>query len=247
MRRFWTGAPILAMAALIVAVHVARAPVLAQEEEDIELGPVFLLSLGGTLYDDVWAVLAEEPPQPRNPRVGPDLPIDDRASWRCVTCHGWDYAGARIGNIRYPELRSLEGMDQEWIAERIRDPAHPYPGDQLPEMAVTLLAAFISLGQYDFSSFIDAAGLATGESEIGRDIFEGACTNCHQLDGRRFLRGEPGDRSSLGWIARNRPAQALHKILNGVPATEMLALRFLTPEQIADLVAYLQTLDPDEQ
>ena len=61
-----------------------------------------------------------------------------------------------------------------------------------------------------------------------------------------YLNGEKGDRSSLGWVARNRPEQALHKIMNGVPAAEMLSLRFLSDIQIADLLAYLQSLDPNE-
>ena len=49
------------------------------------------------------------------------------------------------------------------------------------------------------------------------------------------------------WVSRTRPEQALHKVLNGVPAAEMLSLRFLSDEEIADLFAYLQTLDPEEQ
>ena len=102
-------------------------------------------------------------------------------------------------------------------------------------------------GQYDRDAFLDASGKASGNLIRGRDIFEGACISCHQLDGRMFLHGERGDRSSLGWIARNRPEQALHKIVNGVPAAEMLSLRFLSEAQIADVLAYLQTLDPAEQ
>ena len=106
-----------------------------------------------------------------------------------------------------------------------------------------LLSLFISEGLYDRTDFLNEKGQALGNPEFGRDIFEGACINCHQLDGRRFLRGEHGDRSSLGWLVRNRPEQALHKILNGVPAAEMLSLRFLSSEEIA----YLQSLDSAEK
>jgi mono/diheme cytochrome c family protein/cytochrome c553 len=239
----------LLMAAFPAAVLLAAASpaALAQEEpQDVELGPVFLLSVGGKLYDDLWVMLDEDPPARRNPSVSDDLEIDDRATWRCVSCHGWDYKGAVVGNIRYPELRSLEGDDPERIAERIRDPAHPYPGADLPEVAVELLATFISLGQYELSSFVDDDGRATGDAEFGRDIYEGACINCHQLDGRGFLRGDEADRS-LGWVARNRPGQALHKILNGAPAAEMLAMRFLATESVADLLAYVQGLDTAAQ
>ena len=45
----------------------------------------------------------------------------------------------------------------------------------------------------------------------------------------------------------NRPEQSLHKILNGVPAAEMLSLHFMPDWQIADLLAYVVTLDMPQQ
>ena len=36
-------------------------------------------------------------------------------------------------------------------------------------------------------------------------------------------------------------------MLNGVPGAEMLSLRFLSQDQIADLISYLQALDPAEK
>jgi mono/diheme cytochrome c family protein len=138
-------------------------------------------------------------------------------------------------------------MDAFEVAERIRAPNHPFPVDQVSELTVTLLGVFISEGQYEPTNFLDAEGLALGDVEAGQSIFEGACINCHQIDGRRYLNGERGDRSSLGWVVRNRPTQALHKIMNGVPGAEMLSLRFLAEAQISDLFAYLQTLDPQER
>ena len=36
-------------------------------------------------------------------------------------------------------------------------------------------------------------------------------------------------------------------MINGVPAAEMLSLRFLSVDQIADLFAYLQSVDPAEK
>lgn len=225
-------------------------PALAQplETEDQQLGPVFMLSLGGKLYDDLWPILELPPPAGRNPAFA-DRAATDHDTWRCVSCHGWDYGGAggeraavapRAGAA---SLVPLRGVDPAVIIEKIIAPSHPFPSDALPDLALFLLGAFISEGQYDRNSILDEDGRARGDPEGGRAIFEGACINCHELDGRAFLRGEVGDPSSLGWIARNRPEQALHKILNGVPVAEMLALRFLSEEAIADLMAYVQTLD----
>lgn len=215
--------------------------------QDAELGPIFLLSLGGKLYDNAWTILDQQPPEGRNPALEDMSSVPTRETWRCVTCHGWDYSGVEIEGTRFPSLSDLIDANPDLIKQRILAPEHPFPARELPDLSVDLLAIFISNGQYRRAGFMDEAGNALGNPEFGRDVFEGACISCHQLDGRRFLRGERGDRSSLGWVARTRPAQALHKIVNGVPAAEMLSLRFLSEEQIADVLAYLQTLDPAEQ
>lgn len=210
-----------------------------------DVGPTFLTSLGGKLYDDLWRVIDEEPPAGANPAFPATGLSATRESWRCVTCHGWDYSGAEIGGTKFPSLQALKGVDPFKIADRIRAPAHPFPASAVPELSITLLGLFLSSGQYDRNDFLDENGEALGDPEAGQAIFEGACITCHQIDGKRYLTGERGDVSSLGWVVRNRPAQALHKIMNGVPGAEMLSLRFLDHWQIADLLAYLQTLDPE--
>jgi mono/diheme cytochrome c family protein len=216
--------------------------------DDQQLGPVFMLSLGGKLYDDPWPILDLPPPQGRNPAFA-DPAVTDYDTWRCVSCHGWDYSGAggeRAGvapGAGAASLVPLKGADPSVIIEKIIAPSHPFPSDALPDLALFLLGAFISDGQYDRDRILDENGHARGDPEAGRAIFEGACINCHELDGRAFLQGEIGDPSSLGKIARDRPEQALHKIMNGVPLAEMLSLRFLSEEAIADLMAYVQTLD----
>ncbi len=214
---------------------------------DTELGPVFLLSLGGKLYDDFWTILDVLPPEDRNPALKGALSVSRADTWRCVTCHGWDYSGVTIGDRQFPGLQQLAGANPELVKKKLRDPAHPFPAAQITDVAMDILALFVTQGQYRRSDYISGTGVSVGNPEFGRDIFEGACISCHQLDGRRYLKGEKGDRSSLGWVSRNRPTQALHKILNGVPAAEMLSLRFLSDIQIADLLAYLQSLDPDEK
>jgi len=112
------------------------------------------------------------------------------------------------------------------------------PTDELKDLAL-----FVCCGQHDIGVLIDKNGKAIGNSLRGKDIFENSCARCHQPDGKAPLYGEEGDVSSLGWIARERPAQAVHKIRNGVPNADMLSLRFLELERIGDLLAYLQTLD----
>ncbi len=231
---------------LAAAAGLSALPAAAQSEEP-ELGPVFLISLGGKLYDDIWTVTELPPPEGANPAypANPDIPARD--TWRCVSCHGWDYRGsagergAAVPGLQAPGLTQLYGVDPALVVGRIRDPGHPFPSNELPELSVELLAAFISAGQRNIEDY------SGGDREAGQDIFEGACINCHQIDGLRYLRGEPGDISSLGWLVRNRPSQSLHKIMNGVPAAEMLSLQFMADRQIADLLAHLATLDAPKQ
>jgi mono/diheme cytochrome c family protein len=59
-----------------------------------------------------------------------------------------------------------------------------------------------------------------------------------------FISAEKGDLPSLGWVSRHKPAQALHKIRNGQPGADMVAIRFMDDRAVADLMAYIQTLDP---
>ena len=236
-----------AIGAFLLIALPRSAAALEPAGDETELGPIFLLSLGGKLYDDAWRVLDQAAPDGRNPAIpaGSDMPPHD--TWRCVSCHGWSYSGAEIDGRTFPGLLDLAGVDADEIGRRIADAAHPFPASDLPPLALQLLAIFLGEGLGKRADFLDDRGQALGNPEFGRDIYEGACINCHQLDGRRFLHGERGDRSSLGWVARNRPEQALHKIINGVPAAEMLSLRFLSAEAIADLLAYIQSLDPVER
>jgi len=244
-------AQVLAVLTLLAFFHAAPAQAQSSDEDE-QLGPVFMLSLGGKLYDDLWPILELPPPAGRNPAFA-DLALNDYDTWRCVSCHGWDYSGADgeraavAPRAAAPNLLPLAGVDPAVIIEKIIAPSHPFPSDALPDLALFLLGAFISEGLYDRDRILDDSGQARGDPEAGRGIFEGACINCHELDGRAFLRGEVGDPSSLGWIARNRPEQALHKIMNGVPVAEMLSLRFLSEEALADLMAYVQTLDTVKQ
>ncbi len=253
MPRIFRTARLTSCLAFSILVLAALAPRAAMAQDashqaasgDTELGPVFLLSLGGKLYDDFWTILDELPPEERNPALKGALSISRADTWRCVTCHGWDYSGVEIEDHQFPGLHQLAGADPELVKKKLRDPQHPFPAARITDVAMDILALFVTQGLYTRSDYISETGVAVGNPEFGRDIFEGACISCHQLDGRRYLKGEKGDRSSLGWVARNRPTQAIHKILNGVPAAEMLSLRFLSDIQIADLLAYLQSLDPD--
>ncbi len=215
-----------------------------------EPGEAAEISLGGKLYDNHWLASGRQPPSTPNPRYPAEVRTAVGNTWRCVSCHGWDYAGldGHLGELSRSEafhsLRAAAGKPVPQLVEAMSAPGH---GDNLRGLTagqVRSLARFVASGQVDVSELV-ADGRPAGVPLAGKDIYEGACVSCHQADGKAYIQGEHGDRPSLGWIARHRPAQTLHKITNGVPTADMLSLRFLPPSGLADLLAYLRTLDAD--
>ena len=220
--------------------------------DDDHIGNLSLISLGGKLYDNHWLQSERRPPSQRYPDYPAEIDIASSDTWRCVSCHGWDYSGAD-GHLRqqassalFVSLRGSAGKPASKIAEILKSGRHQEITAVLEPTQINALSMFISVGQHNIKNVL-SDGRATGSSERGKDIYEGACVSCHQPDGKAYIQGEPGDKPALGWVAVNRPAQALHKIRNGVPGADMLSLRFLPQSRLTDLLTYLQTLDTEAQ
>lgn len=250
--RLQLSARLISLLLIAFGSTVAAAQTVDQRLEE-NVGEVFVLSIGGKLYDNLFTMTGQEEPKNDNPNFPDYVDSKSLGTWRCVSCHGWDYSGAdgergaSGKSAAFLSLRKLAGLDPKIVASKFRQAAHGYEADILPEYVVDILALFLSVGQYDRSLLLRSNGLSTGSAVAGQPIFEGACSNCHQLDGRAYLRGERGDKSSLGWLARNKPEQVLHKVMNGFPGTDMLAMRFLPDQQVADLMAYMQSLDAKQK
>ncbi len=228
---------------------------ITQEQEVLdgkehEFGDAFVVSLGGKLYDDFWAGTGNSPPKTRNPAFPSDMTVSNTDSWRCVSCHGWDYDGAgktsgsEQQDKQFASLRHLQGSDPFTLTESFTR-AHPdHPIQTTRGLPMDLLLLFVSVGQYETKTAQPDKAASPDHISRGRDIFEGVCMSCHDPDGKSGFEVHPGLRQSLGWLARNRPKRAVHKIINGVPGQSMLALRFMEENAVADLLAYLRTLDP---
>lgn len=247
---FYRWAIMLAVLAFTSLGAQAQTPEQKLEEN---VGEVFVLSIGGKLYDNLFVMTGIDPPKKNNPNFPDYVSSQSLGTWRCVACHGWDYGGAdgergATGkSMAFRSLKSMAGLDPKVIADKIKAAPHNYAPEVMPDYVADILGLFLSVGQYDRSALLHENGRSKGAAEPGQAIFEGACSNCHQLDGRAYLRGESGDKSSLGWLSRNRPEQVLHKVLNGFPGTDMLAMRFLPNQQVMDLMAYMQTLDEKQK
>lgn len=208
------------------------------------------LSLGGRLYDNHWNVIGKQPPQTIHPVFPKNLKTSSARTWRCSSCHGWDYLG-RDGHLgrqsqsyTLKSLARLRERDPGAVAQFIGSGFHKQITSVLSPQQLAAISAFVTQGQHEIDAALDRNNQARGDRDKGKAFFETHCIRCHEADGRAFIYGEEGDLPSLGWLARKRPAQALHKIRNGVPKADMLSLRTLPLADVADLLAYLQTLDP---
>ena len=229
------------LAALAVLAAVDALPRTAAA---VDGGSAWAIAYGGRLYDSWFETLGVEGPQARHPAYPSDGPMTGPDTWRCVACHGWDYRGSGDPAVAGKSLLGLAGTPPRAIAAMVRAAPHGFTGRQIPDDALASLAAFLSQGIHDRSGFLDGRGMSVGDAERGRAPYEGICASCHQIDGMAYISAEEGDRPSLGWVSRHKPDQALHKIRNGQPGADMVAIGFMDDRAVADLLAYIQTLDP---
>jgi mono/diheme cytochrome c family protein len=188
---------------------------------------------GGRLYDN-WSLESKgrAPNHPNPAFKSKHAPILSSESWRCVTCHGWDYQG--VDGIKGVSAR--EKTDPLAIAALLKDANHGY-GELLSELDRLDLGNFIASGQTDMRK-LQTLALRSKPGQVASDkVYATVCANCHGLDGTRLRQMPP-----LGDSARQRPHEVLHVALNGHPGGNMPALRTLGEETVAKMLAYLQTL-----
>lgn len=254
MKRTAAAYAFLIIAAMIVsllgAIHqAASARTLNQEDE--------LVVRGAQLYDDWAAVLDQSPPsgnhpiwgrQEENTRSGPD-------TWRCVTCHGWDYQGVEGANRSGPNFTGFPGVfdTQSASAAEIAaaltgedDPEHNFV-PPLVEEDVEALAAFLQQGLIDDNQYIDLVSrqVIEGDRENGQRLYTEACASCHGEDGTALAFRYEGQNVSLGTLAVQEPWRFLHRIRYGTArASEMpaMVLDGWTPEEGRDVLLYAQSL-----
>lgn len=255
LRRLLLGAGLsaLTLAMLVLPTVPATSPAdgLLQQERSVlsgddahEFGDGFMLALGGKLYDDLWSASDATPPMARNPSYPANENVSVTDTWRCVSCHGWDYKGTGKMQQRL-SLRQLDGKPMPDLRARF-DKAHPdYAELGLGDLSLDLIMLFLGAGQVDHAAFQLDKPVPAINMARGQDIFEGVCMNCHDPDGTAGLPPRDDRKPSLGWLARNRPNQVLHRIINGYPGQAMLALRFMEDAAVRDLIAYMRSLAPN--
>jgi len=209
---------------------------------------------GGRLYD-TWPTEAGRavpegwhPAWPQEQRIdaedkgGDALERAQARSWRCVSCHGWDYRGRDgvvIGGTPPPfrGINRMEGAPIEDITAVLTDDTHGF-GRLLSQRDIMDLATFVSIGQIDMAPWIHPdTGRFLANAEAYEGYYQTICATCHGADGREIKTMPP-----VGRAVTAEPKRALHSVFNGHPGEDMPPLRAMGVETAAGILSFAETL-----
>jgi mono/diheme cytochrome c family protein len=215
---------------------------------------------GAMLYDNWINTLKAQAPAGNMPIWAKQTTnsLSGADTWRCVTCHGWDYQGKdgayRSGSYStgfpgvYTAAQKLKAEEIVAVLKGKNDPDHNF-SSYLDDASLNDLAAFLKTALVDDAQYIDPVALTVkgGDLAQGKQLFSGQCAKCHGEDGTEKLISFQGRNTGLGTIANVDPWRFLHKTRFGTPGTDMVLGYDLkwTPEQGRDVLLYARTL-PNE-
>lgn len=243
----------LVFAALVVLAGFIR-PVLAERSVQ-EQGSV---TRGAKLYDNWYATLGVTPPSGNMPIWGRQT-TNTRSgaeTWRCVSCHGWDYQGKdgayRQGSGRYTGFPGVVAAAQSKSAEELvsilkgsADPEHDFSA-YLDDASLNDLAVFLKTALIDDTQYIDLQTLRVKGGDVGHggQLYNAQCARCHGEDGAKITFRFEGRDATLGTLAVVDPWRFLHKTRFGTPGTDMVVGFDLgwTPQDGRDVLLYAQSL-----
>jgi cytochrome c553 len=196
-----------------------------------------------------------------------DLDLGEEINETCAGCHG-EYGQGSIDG-EYPRLA---GLTAEYIArqlrnfkqrERINIPMLPYTNErELPEEDLVSIAAYlasiqlptklppINEGEFDALARLQASkkvvniALYPGDVEAGRKFYKQECASCHGQDAygddNKHIPQLAGQYSRylLKQVDNFRTAERFHD-----ETDDAEIFREYTDAEIADMLAYLATLD----
>lgn len=257
--------PRLAAATQVITLAIQQnASVQASDPQDYVIsGPedasdTWLISSGGRLYDNWYASIGRKGPTETHPAwPQSNTSVTGEATWRCKSCHGWDYMG-RDGRYRSGSnstgiigVQRMKGRDPSVIAAVLNNTTHAYSDELMPQHVKFRIAMFVSRGQHIAAQYVLPNDKIKGDPAKGKPVFQSVCASCHGFDGRGLKLGVSSDRAdadykgdalSVGTKAVSGPTEVLHKVRNGHPGATMVSMRPFPIDVAANLLAYAQTL-----
>ncbi|MFQ5626884.1 MAG: c-type cytochrome, partial [Methyloligellaceae bacterium] len=182
---------------------------------------------GGKLYDKWYAVIKTEKPKDTHPAwPASNTKKKGTTTWRCKSCHGWDYQGkdgAYASGSYKTGIKGIGGMagaGLDKIIKVLKDDTHKLAG-KMDDEDFQALALFVSKGQVDMDKYIDRASKAPkgGDAAKGAGSFNKMCARCHGKKGSlpKSMKKTLGKQMGNPWLF-------MHKTLNGQPTERMPAL-----------------------
>ncbi len=210
----------------------------------------WVMSSGGRIYDNWMNALERDAPASTHPSwPATNTKKQGAATWRCKSCHGWDYKGARgnYGNGSWKTgiggILHFQGSEPESLIAVLRNKTHAYSSDMIKDEEIIRLGMFVSRGLHDTNAFIDPqTGKTNGVASRGAGIFQNICASCHGFQGTKLDWGSEDDHAYVGTEANANPWEVLHKIRNGHPGVEMISMRPFPIETAVDILTYIRTL-----
>jgi len=229
----------------VLYVTVGAAAVLAMNASLALSADQGSIARGAKLYDKWFKVIkAEKPKDTHSAWPASNTKKKGNTTWRCKSCHGWDYKGKdgayAKGSYKtgIKGINAMAGASTAKIIAVMNDDTHKLSG-KMGDADYMDLAMFVSKGQIDMSKYIDSATKAVknGDAARGQDYFETMCTQCHGKNGDK-----PDDMKKTLAKQMSNPWEVMHKILNGQPGEQMPGLRTLDPQITIDIMSHLATL-----
>ena len=217
---------------------------------------------GGALFDNWFQELGKSPPPGNMPIWSRQTTntISGQDTWRCVTCHGWDYQG-KDGAYRsgtnytgFPSVyEQVQDMSEDEIVAHLKgskDPSHNF-SPYIDDTSLKDLAGFLKNALIDDNQYIDLVSLKVigGNSTQGKILYDQQCATCHGADGQKKTFVYAGQNVTLGTLAGIDPWRFLHKTRFGTPGTPMVIGYDLgwTPQDGRDVLLYAQGLPGGDQ
>lgn len=215
----------------------------------VDPSEAWMITSGGRIYDNWYKALDKEKPQGTHKAwPGSNTKKKGAVTWRCKSCHGWDFSGKdgayATGSYKtgIAGVQSFEDKNPQAILTILRNSTHGYTADMIPDDAAMRIGILLTKGQYNTKAFIAADKSVSGDIERGKAVFQTVCAACHGFNGKALNWGDEKKPGYIGTEAMGNPWETMFKIRHGHPGVEMVGLAALPMKTSIDLLSYLRTL-----
>jgi mono/diheme cytochrome c family protein len=173
--------------------------------------------------------------------------ISSVKSWRCSTCHGWNYQGmVTYGDeiVNFPGLENVSELtDAEilgWL-DGTKNSDHDFSKYLTIESGSQLLSFFRDERFLKWAATNEVEAIESGNVSDGEEIYKQYCFECHGPQGAKVNFGSISKPRFLGDIMSTNGARIIHHLEFGSVSHEELFDREINlgDEDLLDLAKYL--------